>query len=193
MILFWYDGLHLPADLIEFLINHCASEGHTSIHYMNKIALSWEKEGIRTLAQAEAALQSHSEAYRKVCASFGISGRSLNPAELTYLNRWTSTFGFSAEILEEACSRSILRAPKSPFKYADRILSDWHDKGVKTKADIDALDLNFAQEQTQRKATWQAQNTAQKTVAPRRDRFSNFKERDDFDWDAYELKLLQKK
>ena len=193
MILFWYDGLHLPADLIEYLINHCASEGHTSIYYMNKIALSWEAEGIRTLAQAEASNALHSEAYRKVVSAFGITGRNLNPTELQYLNRWTSEFGFTPDILEEACSRSILRAPKSPFKYADRILNDWHEKGVKTKADVDALDLKFTQEQINRKATWQAQSVAPKTAMSKRDRFSNFKEREDFDWDAYELKLLQKK
>lgn len=40
-IIYWYDGLKLPADLIEYLIESCVDKGHVSIHYMNKVALNW--------------------------------------------------------------------------------------------------------------------------------------------------------
>ena len=188
---YWNARLHFSPELIEFLINHCSAEGHTSIRYMDKVALSWAEQGISTLEEAEASLLTHSEAYHTVTRSFGITGRSLTPVELTYLDRWTKEYGFSKELLEEACNRSILRAPGSPFKYADRILSDWHAKGIRTKEEVEAQDLSFAQNRIAKQATWQA--ATPRPQQPKRDRFSNFKEREDFDWDAYELKLLQKK
>ena len=36
-ILFFYEELHLSADLLEYLIESCISKNHTSIHYMEKV------------------------------------------------------------------------------------------------------------------------------------------------------------
>ena len=38
MIFFWYDELHFSTELIEFLIENCVAKGHTSLHYMQRIA-----------------------------------------------------------------------------------------------------------------------------------------------------------
>ena len=52
-ILYWFDGLHFSVDLIEYLIETCVSNGHTSLRYMEKIAVSWADEGIRSVTEAK--------------------------------------------------------------------------------------------------------------------------------------------
>ena len=37
---YWNSRLGFSPELIEFLINHCAAEGHTAVRYMDKVALS---------------------------------------------------------------------------------------------------------------------------------------------------------
>ena len=51
-ITYFYDTLHMSADLIEYLIETCVENGHKSMHYIQKVALSWADSGIETVSQA---------------------------------------------------------------------------------------------------------------------------------------------
>ena len=48
-ILYWYDGLGFSTDLIEYLVEYCVSKGHTSIRYIEKVALAWADNHITTV------------------------------------------------------------------------------------------------------------------------------------------------
>ena len=52
-LLFFYDGLGLSADLIEYLLEYCVSHNHKSIRYIEKVAIAWAEEGITTVEQAK--------------------------------------------------------------------------------------------------------------------------------------------
>ena len=39
-LVYFYDVLGMSADLIEYLIEYCVENGHKSIHYIKKVALS---------------------------------------------------------------------------------------------------------------------------------------------------------
>lgn len=52
-ITYFYDHLGMSADLIEYLIESCVENGHKSIHYIQKVALSWADSGITTKEQAK--------------------------------------------------------------------------------------------------------------------------------------------
>ena len=49
-------------------------------------------------------------------------------------------YGFTLEIISEACNRTVLATGKASFSYADSILESWFKKGVHHLSDIDALD-----------------------------------------------------
>ena len=51
-ITYFYDSLGFSADLIEYLIEYCVENGHKSMHYIQKVALSWADEHITTVDQA---------------------------------------------------------------------------------------------------------------------------------------------
>ena len=74
-ITYFYDSLGFSADLIEYLIEYCVENGHKSMHYIQKVALSWADEHITTVDQA----RNSSAFYNKTCYSilnvFGIKGR----------------------------------------------------------------------------------------------------------------------
>ena len=81
-ITYFYDSLGFSADLIEYLIEYCVENGHKSMHYIQKVALSWADEHITTVDQA----RNSSAFYNKTCYSilnaFGIKGRGPASAEL---------------------------------------------------------------------------------------------------------------
>ena len=43
---YFYDGLNMSGELLEYLAEYCASGGHTSIRYIEKVALNWYQMGI---------------------------------------------------------------------------------------------------------------------------------------------------
>ena len=53
MVLYWLDELHFSTDLVEYLVEYCITKGHSSLRYMNKVALGWADAGIKTVDQAK--------------------------------------------------------------------------------------------------------------------------------------------
>ena len=56
------------------------------------------------------------------------------------MDKWFRDYGFSREVVLEACSRTITAIHNPSFQYADKILSDWQKAGVRGLADIKDLD-----------------------------------------------------
>ena len=114
----------------------------------------------------------------------GISGRNPVDTEISLMNTWLNDYGFTMDIIQEACSRTVLSTGQPSFQYADKILSGWKDKNVRTLADVRLLD---AQHQRQKLEKNTQRKTAQKPTAS--NRFNNFHQRQ-YDFNEYEKKLL---
>lgn len=182
-ILYWYDNLHFSTDLIEYLIEICVSNGHTSLRYMNKVALSWKDANISSVEEAKQEHRMHHQDVYAVMKAFGISGRSLISSELQTIQKWTGSYALSTDIIKEACRRTIQATGKPSFEYADTILGNWHKQNVHTLNDIQKLD-----------AARQKSRSAAKSSDPARrsctaNRFNNFPQRT-YNYDQLEKQLL---
>lgn len=184
-ILYLYDGLKLQADLIEYLVEYCVSKGHTSIRYIEKVALAWAENNIKTVEEAKQSASLHSQSYFTVMKSLGIVGRNLVPSETDYIEKWKTTYGFTNELIAEACQRTIQAIHQPSFEYTDSILTNWHNKQVCTLSDVTKSD---AVHQTQKKNA--KTSTENFTKAPAsKNKFNNFKQRS-YDYDELEKMLL---
>ncbi len=185
-ILFMYDELGFPTDMIEFMVEHCIESGGCSMKYFMEVALSWDELGIHTLDEAREHVKLHNKNVYALMKEFGISDRNFTPTELGYLEKWENEFGFDMEIIKEAAARTIKRLAKPSFTYADSILSTWSASGVKSLDDISELDRQHSENtrnQYQKKKTGDAPAPA--------NRFKNFSERD-YDMEALEKELTKK-
>ena len=141
-ILFFTDVLHFSDDLIDYLLQYCVERGKKDFKYIEKVAVNWAEEGITTPKQA----QKFSTRYDKnVYSIMNSLGRSTSPTakELEFINRWTREYGFSTDIILEACERSSLATDRHRFEYAEGILSSWKDAGIHHKADIQQADATY--------------------------------------------------
>lgn len=182
-ILYWYDGLHFSTDLIEYLIETCISNGHTSLRYMEKIALSWASEGISSVAEAKKEHSLHHQDAYTVMKAFGISGRNLISSELSMIQKWTGSYTLSMDIIKEACRRTVLSTGKPSFEYADTILSNWHRNNVHTLNDVAKLDAAHKKSRT-------ASKLKESTQRAGANRFNNFPQRS-YNYEQLEKQLLK--
>ena len=151
-ILFFTDVLHFSEDLIDYLLQYCVERGKKDFKYIEKVAINWAEEGISTPKQA----QKFSTKYDKnVYTIMNSLGRSTAPTakELEFINRWIKEYGFSTDMILEACERSSLATDKHRFEYAEGILNSWREAGIRSKADIQQADESFRKKKTAKPAS----------------------------------------
>ena len=176
-ILFFTDVLHFSDDLIDYLLQYCVERGKKDFKYIEKVAVNWAEEGITTPKQA----QKFSTRYDKSVYSIMNSlGRSTAPTakELEFINRWTREYGFSNDIILEACERSSLATDRHRFEYAEGILSSWKSAGIHHKSDIQQAD-----------ATYQKKKATKPAPAASSNRFTQFTQ-NSYDFAALEKEIL---
>ena len=114
-ITYFYDTLGMSADLIEYLIESCVENGHKSIRYIQKVALSWFDDGVRTVAEARQRSVNYNKNCYAVMNAFGLKNRAPGEAELAYIKKWSEEFGFTLDIILEACNRTISATHQPSF------------------------------------------------------------------------------
>ena len=185
-ILFFYDELHMSVDLIDYLIEYCVGRDHRSIRYIETVAMAWKEEGITTVEMAKDSTSRYSKEYFSVLKAMGIANRNPSDAEISLINTWTRDYGFAMELIQEACSRTVLQTGQPSFPYADKILQRWKDKNIRTLGDVRLQDA-----QHQKRKLEKAVSKADKPKSAAPNRFNNFHQRD-YDFAEYEKKLLNK-
>lgn len=139
-LLYFYAELHFNAELIEYLVEYCVSKGSRSARYIETVALAWASEGITTVQEAKNATNLHNKNYFTILKALGIKGRNPVPTEQKMMDQWLNELGFSLDIIQEACQRTVLQTGQASFPYADSILRGWHKRGVHHLTDLAALD-----------------------------------------------------
>ena len=132
-----YGELRMPAELLEYLVESCAQNGHTSIRYIEKVGLSWHERGFKTAEEAKSQSMGYKKDIFAVMRAFGLSGRNPADSEIDLMDKWFGAFGFTREIVVEACSRTMAAIHKPSFQYADTILTEWSRAGVRTMKDVE--------------------------------------------------------
>lgn len=202
-LLYIYDTLKFSVDLIDYLIEYCVSKGSGSIHYIKKVALSWHENGIDSVSKAKQETTTFHRNYFTILKALGISNRNPLPSEVNTFNHWINDYGFTMDIITEACTRTITQTGKVNHKYTTKILNDWHNKGVRHLTDIQALDTlhrqlqaDRAEQQNNRKPTNNSgynnrnnSNSGSNNSANNKNNFNNFKQRN-YDYAALENQLL---
>lgn len=192
-ITYFYDTLNMSAELIEYLIEYCVENGHKSMHYINKVALSWHEENITTVNLAKTSSFLYNKNCYCVLNAYGIKGRGPAASEIAYIRKWSEEYGFALEVILEACDRTMNSIHQPSFDYTDSILKRWKDKNVRQLKDIDAVDADYRKEKERAKELAKErkrQQQTQKPVISQNNKFNNFDGRS-YDMNDLERRLVQ--
>lgn len=174
-IYFFADELAFSNELIDYLFDYCLGRGKKDIKYIEKVAISWKQEGITTPKMAAKAARKYDKV---VYQTMNALGRSSSPTQLEadYVTKWTNEYGYDFEIIEEACTRTVLATDSHRFEYADKILSSWFQSNVHHKSDIKKADEAF---EKKKKAVSSSSNASYKQFDQR-----------EYDFDALEKEIV---
>ncbi len=170
-IVYFYDGLKLSTDLIEYLFEYCVEHNKKSINYIEKVALSWASKNIHTIAEAKEETSNHTDYVYQIMKAFGLSNREPAQHEKAMIAKWADTYCFDTDMIIEACNRTIKAIHQPSFEYADTILTNWKNSNVSSLEDVKKADAAYAA----------GNNIKPKQTAsskPANNRFNNFQQRD---------------
>ena len=187
-VLYLYDGLKFPADLIEYLFEYCVSRNHKSIRYIEKTALAWAESGIRSVKAAKLMSAIYTDDCYHVMNVFGLNNRKPTKTESDYVSKWTLSYGFDMPIILAACNKTMDQLHQPSFEYTDAILKNWKSSGVSGAEDIRKLDEAFEMSARRKEKKQQSRESAGTAVnSP----FNNFSQRS-YDYTDLERKLIGK-
>lgn len=176
-ILFISDELHFSFDLIDYLLQYCIDRGKRDFRYIEKVAISWAEAHITTPEQAQSQSMKYDKDTYSVMNALGKNNQP-TPKEVEYIKRWYQIYGFTSDVILEACERTVMATDKHRFEYADKILNSWKSFGVHHKTDIAKADAAFA-----------AAKKKTPTPAVSKNKFNQFQQ-NEYDFDALEKELL---
>ncbi len=184
-----YDWLGLPVPVIEELLAVCAEKGHRNMRYIEKAALDWAENSINTVEAAKAYVARFTHDYYQILKAFGYSHRDPTPTEIKHMKKWLDVYAMPLDLVLEACDKTVLQTGGAKLAYTDKILKEWHAKGVQTIDEVMAMEAKFyADKEAQGEKNALKQAPKPPKAVQRQNRFVNCPQRN---WDDELLKKLE--
>lgn len=143
-LLYLYNYVGLPGEVISGISAFCASQGKTSMQYLMKTALSmYEKEDIDTYEKFERymarleQLHSNIAQMRRLC---GYGERALTSKEKEYFERWFEKWTLSFDLIRLAYEKTVDTLGKVNLAYMNAMLKRWYENGFTTVEDVQNKD-----------------------------------------------------
>ncbi|MBP3442922.1 MAG: DnaD domain protein [Clostridia bacterium] len=148
-----HDQYGLPVEVIYMLVAHCVSVGKGNIAYISKVGKTWGEKEIDTIEKADEQiriLNSCISLWKEFAAMAGIQNPRPTASQSAYLKTWSVEMKFNAEMIYLAYEEMLDHSGKISFAYMNKVLSNWHSKGLKTPADVEK-DKQAFREKNQKK------------------------------------------
>ncbi len=183
-----YHWLGLKMEVIGLLLDFCVERGHRNMRYIERVAIDWCESGINTIEAAKDRINAYNGDYRQIMKAMGQSSREPVESEIEYIKKWTDDYKMPLDIIELACSRTVMAIGKPSFNYADKILLSWHKSGAKTLSDVEKIDKIFAES---KKQTQTIPDMPKQSTNRAGNKFTNYSQRE-YDYDEIEKLEIQR-
>lgn len=133
----WFKKYNFDEQVMLALFNYCFE--HSALHrnYVQVVADSWFKNNIKSFSDLDKYYEKQekiSSIKKSIIKKLGLN-RNLTVYEDAYIEKWAIDYGYSLDIIEIALKKTTSKSNIS-FEYINKIISDWHDHGLKTVTEI---------------------------------------------------------
>lgn len=133
----WYDKYGFDEQVMIALFNYCLKRSALHKNYVQVVADAWSKSNVKTFSDLENYFKKQEilqKIEKTVQKKLGLT-RPLTEYEKGYIAKWAVDYSYSLDVIEIALKKSSSKSSFS-FDYFDKIISDWHDRNLKTADDV---------------------------------------------------------
>lgn len=135
----WFTKYNFDDQVMIALFDYCFNRSALHPKYVQKVAEAWGSNKIETWNDLDLYYQKQEKLAKiKKTIAKKLGKVTINQYEEAYIEKWVLDFGYDLNIIEIALKRSTLKA-NTTFEYFNNILTDWHDRNLKSPSEIQAF------------------------------------------------------
>ena len=139
----WFKKYGFDEQVMISLFDYCFNKSALHKNYVKTVAEAWNKSNIKTYEDLEAYSEKQ-EKMNKIKKEISKKlGRysPLTQFEEAYIEKWILDYGYDLKVINIALKKTTSKVNPN-FDYLDKLISDWHDRNLKTELDVN----NFLEE-----------------------------------------------
>ena len=136
----WFKKYNFDEQVMIALFDYCYNRSAMHRNYVQTVAEAWASNKIKTWNDLDNyyAEQENLNKYKKIIAKKLGKHNGLTQYEEAYIENWVLNFGYDMNIIEIALKRTTMKQNPT-FEYINNIISDWHERNLKTVSEINAF------------------------------------------------------
>ena len=136
----WFRKYGFDEQVMIALFDYCYNRSAMHRNYVQTVAEAWSSHKVKTwndLDKYYEQQESMSKLKKSIAKKLG-KYNGLTQYEEAYIENWVQNFGYDMNIIEIALKRTTFKQNPT-FEYINNIITDWHDRNLKTPDEITAF------------------------------------------------------
>lgn len=136
----WFRKYNFDEQVMIALFDYCYKRSALHRNYIQTVADAWAANKVKTWSDLDKYYEQQ-ESLNKIKKSIAKKlGKynGLTQYEEAYIENWIMNFGYDMSIIEIALKRTTFKQNPT-FEYINNIITDWHDRNLKTPSEITAF------------------------------------------------------
>ena len=136
----WFKKYNFDEQVMIALFDYCYNRSAMHKNYVQAVAEAWASNKVKTWNDLDNyyAEQENLNKYKKIIAKKLGKHSGLTQYEEAYIENWVLNFGYDMNIIEIALKRTTMKQNPT-FEYINNIITDWHDRNLKTVSEVNAF------------------------------------------------------
>ena len=156
----WFKKYDFDEQVMLALFNYCYTKSAMHRNYVQTVAEAWYSNKIKTYNDLDKYYQKQESLnkFKKTIAKKLGKYSGLTQYEEAYIENWVINYGYDMNIIEIALKRTTSKQNPT-FDYINSLITDWHDRKLKTPAEVNAF---IEQRKVQNKAVKELKSNVSK-------------------------------
>ena len=140
----WFKKYEFDEQVMVALFDYCFGKSALHKNYVQTVAEAWSKNNIKTYNDLESYYQKYdnmNKIKKAICKKLG-RYTALTEFEEEYIEKWILEYGYDLNVINIALKKTTSKSNPN-FDYLDKLLSDWHERKLKTPSEIEAFLAEF--------------------------------------------------
>ncbi|MBQ3413886.1 MAG: DnaD domain protein [Clostridia bacterium] len=136
----WFKKYNFDDQVMIALFDYCFNRSAMHRNYVKAVAEAWSSNNVQNWNDLEKyyVQQETLNKSKKIIAKKLGKHNGLTQYEEAYIENWMLNFGYDMDVIEIALKRTTFKQNPN-FEYINNIINDWHERNLKTPAEINAF------------------------------------------------------
>ena len=133
----WFKKYSFDEEVMVALFRYCFNRSKLHRNYIQAVAEAWFQNNIKTFND----LDKLNVIQKSISKKLGLT-RNLTQFEEGYISTWYVDYGYNMDVIDIALKKTTSKANPN-FEYLNTVISNWHERGLKTSNDVQGFLLQL--------------------------------------------------